>query len=269
MSGYYPSNSSWLDKLEDGGWIDSKPEVISRQPHLLDTFVRWTDGTIRTKTWDKKWGDVWENLGGKGVGAPAAVTRKPNMIDIYTRWSDGSIRSKVWEESKNSWYPNKTGWTYLGGKGYDSPAVISRRPNKIDLFIRWSDGTIRSKVWDDSRGSYWPGNEEWFNIGGQVDSEPVVVCRNAESIALFARWVDRSVRIKVWDDSRDSWWPSNTDWFNLGGDTIGKPSAVVRNKNRVIVYARWSDNSIRSKVWNAETSQWWPGQTEWLTLGKP
>ena len=268
-SAYYPGNQAWLDLLNDTASIDSKPAVISRRSHLVDIFVRWSDGTIRARTWNNQWSDSWENLGGEGVGSPAAVTRRADIIDLYARWSDGSIRSKVWRESNNSWYPNQTAWTYLGGKGYDAPAVIARQPNKIDLFIRWNDGTIRSKVWNDSRGSYWPGNVEWLNLGGEVSSEPVVVCRNSESITLFARWIDGSVRIKVWDDSRNSWWPSNMAWSNIGGDTIGRPCAVVRHETCIVVYARWSDNSIRSKVWNGETQQWWPGQRDWIAIGKP
>lgn len=270
-SEYYPSNTEWLD-LNGSGWIDSGPVALSRAPDVLDLFVRWIDGTVRRKVWtedSQQWSKEWDNLGGTGVGTSAAVARRPDIIDLYTRWNDGSIRSKVWRASDDSWWPGKIEWFPLGGRGYDSPAAVARRPDKIDLFVRWDDGTIRSKVWDDSRGSYWPGDMEWFNLGGQAASKPVAVCRNEASIALFTRWVDGSVRIKVWDDSRNSWWPSNTAWSNLGGDTVGAPAAVARKENRVVLYARWSDNTIRSKVWNGETSQWWPGQTEWLLLGQP
>lgn len=264
-SEYWPGNK-WADNVVKGA--DTKPAVIHRKSHLLNIFVRMPDGTITTQAWDKKWGDP-ENLGGEGVSAPAGIARRPDIIDIYVRWSDGSIHSKVWSEKKNNWYPSETDWIYLGGKGFDSPAVVARRPDKIDIFIRWDDGTIRNKVWDDSRGSYWPSNETWQSLGGQVTSEPVAICRNPQSIALFARWVDGTVRLKVWDDSHDSWLPSNKDWYNLGGDTIGRPAAIVRNENRIIIYARWTDDSIRSKVWNGELDQWWPGQTEWFLLGTP
>ncbi len=268
---YFPSNEGWLDigPPESSEIIDSKPELISRVPSVLEVFARHPDGSVRRQVWDSTWMQEWENLGGCGVGSLAAVTRRKDIIDVYCRWNDGTVRSKVWRAAQESWWPGQTAWFDLGGRGFDSPAVVARRSDKIDLFIRWDDGTIRSKVWDDSRGSYWPSDTDWFNLGGAATSKPVAVCRNSASIALFTRWKDGSVRIKVWDDARDSWWPNNTDWSNLGGNIVGAPAAVARSENRVVVYARWSDDTIRTKVWNGESGEWWPGQTSWHSLGKP
>jgi hypothetical protein len=265
-SEYWPGNKDWHDNVI--GNADSKPTVVARKSNMLDIFVRTPQGTILRKTWDKQW-RLEEDLGGEGIGAPAIVARRPDILDLYIRWSDGTIRSKVWSAKKVKWFPSQNGWLNLKGKGFDAPAVVARRPDKIDLFIRWDDGTIRNKVWDDSRGSYWPGNEAWQNLGGNMTSEPVAVCRNPQSIAVFARWVDGTIRLKVWDDSRGSWWPNQHDWYNLGGETVGRPAAVTRNENRVIVYARWIDGSIRTKVWNGERSQWWPGEKAWHSLGTP
>ncbi len=273
-SAYWPGTTNWADIWSDlvrkyDTWIASKPSVVSREPHLLDIFTRWTDGTVRSRSWDKQWSDNWENLGGDGVvGTPAIVSRRPDIIDLFVRCSDGSVRSKLWLKSAGGWYPYQTAWINLSGRGYDSPAVIARIPEKIDLFIRWNDGTIRNKVWDDWRNAWWPGNQSWFNLGGEITSEPVVVSRNKQSILLLARWSDGTVRIKVWDDWREAWWPDNQAWFNLGGDTIGRPAAVVRDENHIVVYARWPDNSIRSRVWNGATKEWWPDDS-WYSLGQP
>lgn len=265
-SDYQPAGQIWTRDIESNALIEGRPTLVSRQQNLLDVFVRLIDGSILTRHWNGNWLG-WEALGGEGVGAPAAVARRTNIIDLFARWPDGTIRSKVWNEGAG-WYPSQDGWTNLGGRGYDAPCVVSRQPETLDLFARWDDGTIRYKKWNDG-SDYWPGLTTWENLGGQMSSEPVAVCRHPHTIALFARGSSGNVAVKVWDDSRGSWWPGPHDWFDLGGQTVGRPAVVARGQKHIVLYARWIDGSIRSKVWNEATSEWWPGETSWHSLGKP
>ncbi len=271
--GYWPADAEWSFELarDAHGQVrtQSGPSAVARTPDTLDVFARWPDGRVARRTWDGNWSARWEDLGGEGVGAPAAVSRRQDTIDVLARWSDGTVRSKVWRASDGSWWPGQTAWLDLGGRGYDVPTVVARRPDILDVFARWDDGTVRNKVWEEARGDYWPGTTTWSNLGGQAASRPVAVWRNPHTIALFVRWIDGTVRLKVWDDARGSWWPGATEWSNLGGNTFSAPAAVARGEDHLVVYARWHDGSIRSKVWNAGTSAWWPSQTDWHSLGKP
>ncbi len=272
-AGYWPGSTEWSFELsgDADGQVrtQSGPSAVARTPDSLDVFARWPDGRVGRRVWEGKWSARWEDLGGEGVGAPVAVSRRQDTIDLMARWSDGTVRSKVWRASDGSWWPGQAGWLDLGGRGHDVPTVVARRPDILDLFARWDDGTVRSKVWEEARGVYWPGPTSWLDLGGEAASRPVAVCRTPQTIALFVRWTDGTVRLKVWDDARGSWWPTDTEWSNLGGNSFGPPAVVARGADRLVVYARWHDGSIRTKVWNADTSAWWPSQTDWHTLGKP
>jgi hypothetical protein len=35
------------------------------------------------------------------------------------------------------------------------------------------------------------------------------------------------------------------------------------------LFARFADGTIRNKVWDQSTSEWWPGQTDWQDIGAP
>ncbi len=268
-SAYAPSNDTWEKYVTADDELFGAIVATPRSPSTHDVFARWVDGSVRARNYGTSgWKtDEWVNLGGKGTSSPAAVRREgQTSVDLFARWSDGTIRQSSWSSPFTG---ASVGWTNLGGRGVDSPAVVSRRPDVLDLFVRWDDGTIRSKVWTSSRQGWWPGTTDWRDLGGQAASKPVAISRNAESITLATRWVDGSVRIKVWDDVRGSWWPSNETWSSLGGTTQGAPVLVMRGDGHMVVYARWVDGSVRSKVWNASTSQWWPSQTGWISLGTP
>ena len=269
---YWPSNTGWSDVAGTDDDAIGTLAAASRSSSTLDLFGRWFDGTIRARSFGSNgWTTPeWVNMGGEGVSGPAAISRlNTNQVEVFARWSDGTVRKNVWRTPFGGNGSSNATWENLGGRGVDSPAAVARRSDIVDMFVRWDDGTIRSKVWTASRQGWWPGPLDWLNLGGMATSKPVAVSRNASTILLATRWVDGTVRVKVWDDSRDAWWPSNSDWSNLGGNIVGAPVVVARGQDHLVVYARWVDGSIRTKVWNAGNSQWWPGQTSWMSLGNP
>ena len=137
----------------------------------LDLFARFPDGTVRLKSWDQArdgwWpNDVdWFNLGGGyGIWPPAAVSWGPGRVDVFAIFGDGDVWMKSWDKSTSKWSPSDQGWFPLGGKAFGPMSVVSWGKNHLDLFARFADGTIRSKVWHEAGDGWWPGDLDWFPL---------------------------------------------------------------------------------------------------------
>lgn len=61
---------------------------------------------------------------------------------MFARGTDNAIYHLVW--SGTSW----SRWETLGGRAASSPAAVSWGPNRLDLFVRGSDNTLRQRWWD-------------------------------------------------------------------------------------------------------------------------
>ena len=84
---------------------------------------------------------------------------------------------------------------------------------------------------------------------------------------MLACFGDGTIRNKSWDVSTGEWWPGQTEWADLGGDCTGPAVMCAWGPGHLDVVARFKDGTIRNKVWDVSTGEWWPGQTEWANLG--
>ena len=71
-------------------------------------------------------------------------------------------------------------WESLGGVLTSGPAVSSKRPNHLDVFVKGTNDTLYKRTWN---GSRW---EEWEDIGGNIDSAPAAVSWGPNRTDVFA-----------------------------------------------------------------------------------
>jgi hypothetical protein len=66
-----------------------------------------------------------------------------------------------------------------------NPAVVSRAPNHLDVFITGNDGRVYTSAWTD--GMAWNGLNGWFDIGGvfPVGAPVSAVSRAPDHLDLF------------------------------------------------------------------------------------
>lgn len=267
---WWPGPTDWQ---ELGGQGIGRPVPVSWGPGRLDLFARFTDGKVRNKVWENgNWwpGQTsWQDLGGTGVGAPAVVAWGPGHLDVFIRGANGNVLHKAWNADPGEWWPSQTDWQDLGGSIIGSPSAISWGVGRVDLFVRGSDGRIYNKVWEQERGTWWPDQKTWQDLGGAGVGPPTVVTWGPGHIDVFMRGGNGNVLHKAWNADPGEWWPNQTGWQDLGGKIIGFPAAVSWGAGRVDLFVRGSDRRIYNKVWEQERGTWWPNQTGWQDLGLP
>jgi hypothetical protein len=96
--------------------------------------------------------------------------------------------------------PSITNWESLGSKITESPVAVSWSADRLDLFVRGTDGGVWHKWWD---GSQWG---DWESLGGQIIGPISAVSWSADRLDLFVRGTDGAVWHKWWDGAQ--WGPS-------------------------------------------------------------
>lgn len=184
------------------------------------------------------------NIDFTDLGTCPAPTQKPDGNDFHA----GDIRVVLPDTSVDATRP-------LQGKGCENdslssaPDAVSWGPDRIDIFWRGWDGTLRQKAWD---GKAWSGT---FNHGGTLTSGPAVASWDVNRLAVFARGPNNDVMQKRWTGS--AW----EDWKSIGGSVTSDPAAVSRGGDRLDVFARGEDDAIWQNAWDGSS---WSG---WVSRG--
>jgi Arylsulfotransferase (ASST)/Repeat of unknown function (DUF346) len=139
----------------------------------------------------------------------------------------------------------------LGGELTSKPAVAAWSSNRLDTFIRGTDGQLWHKWWN---GTTWSG---WEPLGGQIypGTGPAVATWAAGRLDVFVEGTDRRLYHK-WFDSAG--WHG---WEALGGVLNSGPAAVSWGADRIDVVADGTDHSVWHKWWSGMA---WSG---WQSLG--
>lgn len=133
--------------------------------------------------------------------------------------------------------------------------------NRLDSFIRGTDGAVYHKAWT---GSVWaPSVTDWESLGGFTTGTPEVVSWGANRLDVFVRGGDMGLYHKAWTGS--AWAPSVAGWESLGGVLSSHPSAVSWAANRLDIFAVGTDGVAYHKAWTG--SAWAPSVTGWESMG--
>ena len=245
--------------------------VVSRGPDKLDVFVVGTDGRVWTAAWEPSFTDWWHGwwpIGDIRVpqgSAVHAVSRSPDKLDIFATDVNGTIWTAAWEPSfTDGWH----GWWPLNG-GVAAPGapvtVVSRGPDKLDVFVVGTDGRVWTAAWEPSFTDWWHG---WWPIGDvRVPQGSAIhaVSRSPDKLDIFATDVNGTIWTAAWESSFTDWWHG---WWPLNGGVAapGAPVTVVsRSPDKLDVFVVGTDGRVWTAAWEPSFTDWWHG---WWPIGQ-
>lgn len=121
---------------------------------------------------------------------------------------------------------------------YNDPAAVMPSNERVDFFYRDQFGNLWQKF---MIGTLWYPPQF---IPGVTYSSPEVVSRDIYSLDLFARGPNNTI---IHKRSINGVWGT---WQNLGGSVASGPGAATyASKARIMLFARWTDGTLRYKAW--------------------
>jgi len=220
--------STWWDSSPGAGWGDHEPfpitgpaaagqgsglSVLSRQEGQLDVFWVDADGAIATHWWHAGAGTNWGDHQAFATtrpraaveGSPVVATaRSASHLDVFWISPDGAVASTWWDAAPGGgWkdhaaFPVTVPATAAEGSGL---AVVSRRPDWLDLFWVGGDGAIGTMWWGSTPGGNWSEHDS-FTITDRDAAAPgspvTAVARGANHLDVF--WIGRG------GDIMTTWW---------------------------------------------------------------
>jgi hypothetical protein len=144
---------------------------------------------------------AWDDLGAESGAPPGPRPSVSAMMNLEGKVEQnvvvtnafGSVSIKSWKNSATGVSPSDTSgswtdWETLGGAGFSRASVTSSHNTDLDIVTREpSSNTVRYKR-RRSSGLWAPGQQEWFNLGGEAMSDPVAVPREGvpDVVDVFA-----------------------------------------------------------------------------------
>lgn len=189
--------------------------AISCTSNRLDAFLVSEKGTILQATWRPNTKEGWQGWFQVGIGLSgpgvimAATVRHDNSMELLTTGTDGKIYAAQWDQTlaeANGWpgwtdlLPVTTGQTVTGA----GLAIVSRRPEFLDVFILNADGTVWSAALDPADPD-WKG---WWQIGalkGVAKGTITAVSRSLDNIDIFLTDSTGQINWSHWDPGSGGW----------------------------------------------------------------
>jgi hypothetical protein len=156
-----------------------------------------------------------------------------------------------------SWVTN----TSSDSSGERAVAAVSWAHDRLDHFVRGTDGAIYHQAWDGHQ--LLPSPTSFDYLGGQTTGTPEAVSWGPGRLDVFARGKDLHVLHKAWDFDR--WLPSTTEWEDLGGMIATHPTAVSWGAGRLDLFVVGLDGALYHKWWDGHA--WEPSVLGWEYLG--
>jgi hypothetical protein len=211
----------WWSVRKGKSTSGSPVSVVARDPNKLDLFVTGADGTIYTAACDLKtasgqWRGWWPiTTGAAAAGSPVtAVARDPNKLDAFVVGKDGGIYAAAWDANDDGGW---RGWTRIAdakAKARTPITVVSRDPNKLDVFLVASDGKVLTAAWDQHvENGQWRG--WWHIIEGLAPpgSGIAAVARDPNKLDIVSLGQNGHAYAAAWDANVEGGWRG---WWGIG-----------------------------------------------------
>ena len=233
--------------------IKGAPTIVSWGGGRLDVFVRGGDDKLWQTTTPYAGADFqdWiKPVGNDGVlaGSPKATVLRPGRLDVFVVGTDGQVYQRFWNDV--SWNGS---WIPLGSPAPAATIVGDVAPlwgratavNRLDLFVRGSDG----KLWQDNwNGSSWSNWARPVGLSGTLTSTPAVtlfdrggVSASQSNIAVFVRGTDGG----YWGiDFTSAGWGLWTRFGTASDVFVDGPAATFVLPRRIRIEGRQANNQV-------------------------
>jgi hypothetical protein len=241
---------------------------ISRSADKLDIFVTGTDDQIYTAAWEPDFADWWHGWWqlNHGATAPAGqitvVSRSTDKLDAFVVGLDGRVYTAAWEPGFTDWWH---GWWPIGTVIAPPGAVVhavSRRTDKLDIFVTDQNGVIWTAAWEPSFTDGWHG---WWELNGgrAAPGAPVTaVSRSTDKLDIFVVGTDGRIYTAAWEPDFTDWWHG---WWPIGTALApqGAPvHCVSRSTDKLDIFVTDVNGVILTAAWEPDFTDWWHGWWE-------
>lgn len=223
------------------------------KPGKIENFTKWTtrDGILNDYDFDSV------------MHYNSAVTDVNFVYDtakpVFTR-KDGS--GIVAQDGSGLSDGDVRGIQEMYGSEFEPVASTTAwGPDRLDTFIRGTDGGLFHKAW--SPAGWYPSQTGFESLGGYMVGSPEAVSWGPNRIDVFIRGGDRGIYHKAWDGT--GWYPSAAGFESLGGSGAGRPTVTSWGKDRLDLFMKSDDGQIVHKAWTP--AGWYPSQTGYEALG--
>ena len=203
------------------------------------------------------------SFGARSLQVGNAIARASDRLDVLAADVNGLLWFGHWSQAAGEWDHWRPVLNDIAAP--NAPVgVVSRDPNKLDVFMPGSDSKTYSGAWDrNSASGQWGG---WWNIltgaippGGAVTA----VARDPNKLDIFIVSTDGGVYTAAWDQNVANaqwrgWWRIG----NLVADPGSFVAAVARDPNKLDIFVAGNDGKTYSAAWdqnvaNAQWRGWW------------
>jgi len=237
----YQSWSTWSDL---GEVTTSSPCVVSRDINSLEIYFADTGGALarRRFTVGSNGGLVSsgprEVLAPVVLGDPAATSFGLWHVEVFHRESDGRL-TRVYAEGVRT--ADDVGIELLDDQRVDSaPALWGEARDVVVCVARNANDQLVTTVAEDG---YWG---EWTNLGGFLDSDPVVVTRLATTFEVVARGSDQ--QLMRWTRLGPSWTGPVSLPPPASGWCVGQPRVFADWQGGLRIVTRVNSNRLNEAV---------------------
>jgi hypothetical protein len=258
--------------------LKSQVEVVSRSKDKLDVFVTDNAGVTRTAAWEPTftdwWHGWWELNGGRAKpGAPIhGVSRSTDKLDVFVIGTDTNVYTAAWEPANTDWWH---GWWKLRngiGAAGGHVTVVSRAPDKLDVFVVGTDRRVWTAAWQPSFTDWWHG---WWPIGNikVPPGSPIhAVSRSTDKLDIFVTDENGIVQTAAWEPSFTDGWHG---WWQIQGGRAAPGAAVTavsRSTDKLDVFVVGNDGRVWTAAWQPNFGSWhgwWPIGNIHVPAGAP
>jgi hypothetical protein len=178
--------------------------------------------------------------------------------------SNGGWVEAIWDNSQAACaFSGPVGssptWHYdpLGGATTADPDIASDQPNRLNVFLKGTDGYLWQKWWTGSSWSEWVKISE--ALGGKIAGGPGAVSMAAGRLDVVARMPDNTVGHWYYDGA----W----HYDNLGGNTAGDPDIASDTNGHLNVFVKGAEGELWQKWWTGSGWSAWQNLS-WFGGGK-
>lgn len=246
------------------GPIAIRPEPIAQSSpdaaallgfERVDVAVQGSDGYYWTFWNGSSWTE-YAPLGGPPEGTsgdPAIVSWAPGRLDVFVR---GANDGRLWQTFSVDGGVNWSGWIKpLGDDGElasgAGPEVSSRGPDRLDVFVRGTDGQIWQRFYDGAWNDGWIPQGRPDPVG--INGEPGVASWDSTRVDLFVRGSDDKLWQKFWDGA--AW----SAWFQPVGESgtlASSPDVTSWEPGNLLIFIRGTDGGIYALPYGGIYGNW-------------
>ena len=169
-------------------------------------------------------------------------------LEIFRRDPSGAANHRWWDGGA-SWFG---AWDSLGININGTPSVVSWGPDRQDVFVHASDGSIYHQIWTRSGG-----RGPWIPMNGTTNDDMTVFSLQPGHLEVLVN--GGGILYQNWSNDSGATW---SGWQGLGLYILGTPTVITTGPDRQDLFVHGSDNVIYHQTWTRSG-----GRTTWTPMG--